>query len=369
MKFPDVAYIAWAKSLPSVEINLARSGVEPCPASLLGIQGAEVVTLPTMTHSDSPLRLAIARRYGVQPEQVLPLSGGTSYANWVACAALLDGYDESAEVIVERPTYEPLLQIPRALGHSIRRLDRCPEEDFRIDLDSFESLVSARTRLAIVSNLHNPSGARIEPQTLRAMARMLDRVGAVLLVDEVYLECTFHDHADSCVHAGANVVTTNSLTKAYGLDGLRSGWILGPAWLIKRADRINDLIANGSVAPGQQMALAAFQRIGSLAHRARAMLAPNLACARSFLERERRLTALLPDGGTIAFARLPSGIDDERFSAHLIDRYSTLVVPGYFFETPGYIRIGLTANAESLHRGLANVSHALDDLIPGDGGL
>ena len=93
--------------------------------------------------------------------QVFPISGGTSFANWLACAAVLDGCGRGAEVIVERPTYEPLLRIPQALGHRVRRLDRRFDDGYAIDLDRFASLVTTKTRLAIVTNLHNPSGARI----------------------------------------------------------------------------------------------------------------------------------------------------------------------------------------------------------------
>src|SRR5207248_76763 len=202
MKFPEVSYIRWAKSHPPARINLARSGVEPCPASALGLKARDlVVTLP-VEDGYAPLRSAIARRYGVDAGRVFTVSGGTSFANWFACAAALAGCGRAAEVIVERPTYEPLLRIPEALGHRIRRLDRRFDEAYAIDLRRFESLVTSRTRLAIVSNLHNPSGARIDPATLRRMAAILRRVGAFLVVDEVYLECLFGSRPESCVHAG-----------------------------------------------------------------------------------------------------------------------------------------------------------------------
>src|SRR5438552_3103021 len=193
MNFPEVSYIRWAKSHPAARINLARSGVEPCPAAALGLTARDlVVTLP-VEDGYAPLRSAIARRYGVDAAQVFTVSGGTSFANWFACAAALAGCGRAAEAIVERPTYEPLLRIPEALGHRIRRLDRRFDEDYAIDLQRFESLVTARTRLAIVTNLHNPSGARIDAATLRRMAATLRRVGAFLVVDEVYLECPFAD--------------------------------------------------------------------------------------------------------------------------------------------------------------------------------
>jgi aspartate/methionine/tyrosine aminotransferase len=229
MTFRDLEYIVWAKSLPRVDINLARSGVEPCPASLLQLTSKDLVVSLPVKYGYQPLREAIASRYRVTPAQVFPVSGGTSFANWVAVLALLNGCGTGTEVIVERPTYEPLLRIPQGLSHRVRRLDRRFEDSYAIDLDRFASLVSTRTRLAIVTNLHNPSGARIPMATLEAMAALLARVKGYLLVDEVYLECLFGARPESSVHAGSNVVVTNSLTKAYGLDGMRAGWILGPA--------------------------------------------------------------------------------------------------------------------------------------------
>src|SRR5262249_33243340 len=200
--FRDLEYIAWAKSQPPVAINLARGGVEPCPVWMLRVRAADLVVSLPVKYGYQPLREAIASRYGVAASQVFPLSGGTSFANWVAALALLDGSGFGAEVIVERPTYEPLLRIPQALGHRVRRLDRRFDDGYAIDPDRFASLVTARTRLAIVTNLHNPSGARIPEAALRAMAALLARVKGFLLVDEVYLECLFGSRPASCVHAG-----------------------------------------------------------------------------------------------------------------------------------------------------------------------
>jgi aspartate/methionine/tyrosine aminotransferase len=276
---------------------------------------------------------------------------------------VLDGCGRGTEVIVERPTYEPLLRIPQTLGHRVRRLDRRYDDQFAIDLDRFAALVTARTRLAIVSNLHNPTGARIPMATLRSMAAMLARVKGYLLVDEVYLECLFRNRPESCVHGGPNVLTTNSLTKAYGLDGVRAGWILGPADLVARAGRINDVMTNNSVAAGELMALAAFRRHPAIDRRAHMLLDPNLARVRTFLIRESRLQAYVPEGGNVLFARLPLRIDSDRLAARLLDHYSTLVVPGRYFESPRHIRISFGCKPSLLGRGLTNISRALDDLM------
>jgi aspartate/methionine/tyrosine aminotransferase len=365
LTFPDLPYLRWAKSLPPVEINLARSGVEHCPPALLGLRPTDLVANLPVKYGYAPLKEAIATRYRVGLDRLFTVSGGTTFANWVACAAALTGAPRDSEVIIERPTYEPLLRIPQSLGFRVRRLERRADDDFGIDLDAFAKLVNRKTRLAVVTNLHNPSGARLDRKTIAAMAGILAQKGAFLLVDEVYLECLFgasRTSTSSCVHAGANVITTNSLTKAYGLDGLRAGWILGPAELIERAIRVHNIVANNGVAPGERMALAAFRHIRDINRRSHDLLEPNLDRVRRFLEREPRLQAHMPEGGNVLFPRVVPKIDPDALVDHLSTRYSTQIVPGRFFEAPRHIRISFGIRPTRLARGLRNISHALDDL-------
>jgi aspartate/methionine/tyrosine aminotransferase len=360
MNFPSLEYLAWAKAQPPVAINLARSGIDSCPPSLLELTTADLVTTLPVRYGYAPLKEAIGRRYGVSSNRVFTVSGGTGFANYVACAAALDGAPRGSTVLVERPTYEPLLRVPEAFGHQTRRFDRRFEDAYAVDVDAFAASVTSRTRLALVTNLHNPSGARIPMAVMKDMARILARVGAYLLVDEVYLECVFRDRAHSSVHAGKNVIVTNSLTKAYGLDGLRAGWMLGPRELVVRAGRINDLMTNNGVAPGERMSLAAFKHHRAIDARAHGVLDPNLAIVTSFLKRETRLAALVPEGGNVAFPRLPRNVDGERFAKLLVRKYSTLVVPGRFFESPQHFRISFGCAPDLLKRGLSNISAALD---------
>jgi aspartate/methionine/tyrosine aminotransferase len=368
LTFPEMPYLRWAKAMPAADINLARSGVEHCPASKLQLRPSDIVTNLPVRYGYAPLKEAIARRYRVNTDQVFTVSGGTTFANWVACVAALDGSSKFTEVIVERPTYEQVLQIPRSLGCRLRRLDRRLDDNYAIDLDEFARLVTSKTRLAIVTNLHNPSGARIDMPTLRAMALILARVKAYLLVDEVYLECLFgptSKSTDSCVHAGPNVITTNSLTKAYGLDGLRAGWILGPPEIIERAIKVHNLVANNGVAPGERMSLAAFKHLPAISERSHKLLDPNLRRLRSFLARETRLQAHVPEGGNVIFPYLPRGIDGDALADRLRDRYSTLIVPGRFFESPRHIRLSFGLRGPLLDRGLDNITRALNDLTRG----
>jgi len=369
LTFPDLPYLRWAKSLPKVDINLARSGVEHCPPSLLGLRLADVVTNLPVKYGYQPLKETIAKRYRVTTDQVFTVSGGTTFSNWVACAAVLADAPRGSEVLIERATYEQVKRLPDSFGARVRRFDRRFEDGFSIDLDKFAKMVTSKTRLAIVTNLHNPTGARIDAKTLTAMSEILARVGAYLLVDEVYLECLFpaasispSGRVFSCVHTGANVITTNSLTKAYGLDGLRAGWILAPAEVIQRAIIVHNIVANNGVAPGEAMTLAAFKHLRAIHQRSHDLLDPNLERVRRFFAKETRLTAHLPEGGSLVFPRVADGIDVDALVEHLRQHYSTLVVPGRFFEQPRHLRISFGLRPGRVARGLANISHALDDL-------
>ena len=124
MRFPEITYMKWAKTVAPARYNLARSGLELCPPDPLGLTLRDLVTQHGADYGYRPLREALGRRYGVAPQRVLPVSGGASLANYLACAAALDAAPPGAEVLVEKPTYEPLRRIPEAMGYQPRRLLR-----------------------------------------------------------------------------------------------------------------------------------------------------------------------------------------------------------------------------------------------------
>lgn len=363
-RFREIEHQSWAKSPPAAEIDLAGSGAPPCPVGLLRLRRGDFVTHDTPGYGWPPLRAALAARYGVAERRVLPFSGGTSLANWIGCAAALDGAAprQRAEAIVERPTYEPLVRAPESLGASIRRLERRFGDGFALDLGRLERLVNARTRLLVLSDLHNPSGVRLDHAELREAARLLDRVGGYVLVDEVYLEALWGERPDSAARLAPNIIATGSLTKAYGLDGLRAGWILAPSPLVPAVRRINDHLGVNAVATGERMALAALRHLPEIRARVAPRLRRNLERLRRYLSEERRLAWVEPSGGTVAWPRLPAGVDGEQFARRLLRSQRTLVVPGRFFGSRGHFRVGLTAPSTIFAEGLRRISRTLDEL-------
>jgi aspartate/methionine/tyrosine aminotransferase len=358
MPFREIEHQSWAKGHPAAAIDLSGSGVSPCPVRLLKLRARDFTTHHAAGYGWPPLVAALAERYRVDAERVLPVSGGASLANWIACAAALDGGGD-AEVIVEKPTYEPLVRAPASLGARVLRLERRFSERFALDVDRLRRIVSEKTRLLVLSDLHNPSGVRLERRALLEAARLLEALGGYVLVDEVYLECLWAEATDSAVRLAPNIVATNSLTKAYGLDGLRAGWILAPRSLVPALRRINDYLGVNGVATGERMALAALQNLPAIRARVAPRLEANLERVRQWLASEERMAWVEPAGGTVCFPRLAAGIDSDSFARRLLRRFDTLVVPGRLFETTRHVRIGLTSSPAVLRRGLERISEAL----------
>ena len=185
-----------------------------------------------------------------------------------------------------------------------------------------------------------------------------------MLVDEVYLDAVFDATPSSCVHLGPAFVSTSSLTKLYGLSGLRCGWILAEPSLAKKMWRLNDLFGNVPVHVGERFAVRAFATLPDLLARARVLLDANRLLARAFVASRADVSAHVPSHGTTFCISLKNG-DTGVLCRRLREHYETSVVPGRFFEAPAFVRIGLCADPVTTAEALSRVGLALDDLASG----
>src|SRR5262245_49564661 len=213
-------YMQWAKKRPRVKYDLALSGILNLPFPELEAKIDDIDLNGANSYGYAPLVEALAEHCRVPRENVVTISGGTSMANHLAMAAAIEHGDE---VLIEQPTYEPLLALAQYFGADIKRFSRSFENDFRTDVADIEKQISSRTRLIVLTNLHNPSSTLIGEDTLRQIGDLAREAGARVLVDEVYLEAMFEGAPRSCVHLGSQFISTSSLTKGYGLSGLRCG--------------------------------------------------------------------------------------------------------------------------------------------------
>src|SRR5579863_401313 len=348
-------YLEWAKLHSKARFSLAGSDLLHFPFSELQAHIEDFSLSPPGGYGYKPLleRLATKARVGVE---CVVHAEGTSMANHLAMAALIEPGDE---VLIEEPTYEALLAVAHYLGAHVRRFPRKFEGGFQVDPREIERVVSPRTRLVVLTNLHNPSGVRTPDSALRIVGEIARSLGANVLVDEVYLEACFDSPWQSAAHLGPNFIATSSLTKAYGLTALRCGWVLAAPALAERMWRINDLFGASSPFPTDLLSVMALDRLPQIAARARKILDANRPLLKAFIESRKDLLAIWPEAGTIVFPQLVTGPADA-FCQFLFEQYETGVVPGRFFEAPNHFRIGVGGETEMVREGLARISTALD---------
>ena len=356
-------YMEWAKTHSHALFNLATSGVTGVPLAEFPFDLAEFEVTAPGGYGYTPLQQRLAKHSGV-PEECVVAATGTSMANHLAMATVLDPGDE---VLIEEPVYGPLLDVAQYLGARIKRVPRRFETGFALVPEEIERAITRETRLIVLSNLHNPSGALAPAATLRAIGEMAHGVGARVLVDEVYLEMLFDRSAPFCFAIGQSIasddnpfIVTSSLTKVYGLSGLRCGWVLASPALAKRMWLLNDLYGAVAAHPAEKMSVMAFDHLEPFRERTRNLLATNRALIDSFLDSRTDLECFRPPAGTVVFPRLTHG-DPEAFFHLLREKYETTVVPGNFFEMPRHFRIGMGGDTAGLRAGLEHLSAALDD--------
>ena len=351
------SYIEWAKLRSKARYNLAISDMVHFPLADLHPQLADLEISGGDGYGYQPLLQKLSAKSGV-PVECIVQAQGTSMANHLAMAALLEPGDE---VLIEEPSYGAILSAAEYLGAKIRRFPRTFESGFQLDPREVERNISARTRLIVITNLHNPSGVRTADAKLRMVGEIARSMGAHVLVDEVYLEACFDSPWQTAYLLGPNFVTTGSLTKAYGLSGLRCGWIFAAKALAERMWRLNDLFGVMAPHPIELLSVLAFEHLPEIAARAKEVLTTNRALLKEFFKSRRDLLAIWPEAGTIAFPQLTSGHGDA-FCQLLREKYETSVVPGRFFEMPEHFRVGVGGKTEDVREGLARIGAALDEL-------
>jgi aspartate/methionine/tyrosine aminotransferase len=276
-------------------------------------------------------------------------------ANHLAMAALLDPGDE---VLIEHPAYELLVSAALFLGAQVKRFARAEENGYALDPAAIRRVLTPKTRLIVVTNLHNPSSVLTRDPALREVGELAHSVGAHVLVDEVYLDAVYEDTPRTAYLLGPEFIVTNSLTKVYGLSGLRCGWILAQPDLARAMWRLNDLFGSIPAHSSESLSVAALDQLDFIRARARRVVEADRALLAEFLARQTAVSAPPTDWGTTAFVRLHGG-GVEALLARLRADYETTAVPGRFFEMPDHFRIGMGVNTGMFGEGLRRLELAL----------
>lgn len=350
MKIEPIAYLEWAKFPGKIRINLSRSGLPDLSLSELPVklETKDLDISGANPYGYQPLIEAIANRYSVSPEEVIPTQGA-SQAIFMTCAVILNQGDT---VAVEKPAYEPLLRCPQLLGAGVVRLERRLENGYRIDLDDYRKVLNEGAKLVILTNLHNPTGVWLTKEEVNLLAREAEKVGAYLFLDEIYLEFLSGAAGQSAFGLNDRVIVASSLTKVYGLGGLRCGWVLAPKKIAGSFRRLMDYLIVEGVFIGEKIASLVFPYLDEIRAKSLPVIERNRQLLIEFISSEEKLRWVAPAGGVVCFPRLVAGGNGDEFSFQLLSEAGIRVVPGSFFEAPAHFRLGYSVPTETLRQAL-----------------
>jgi aspartate/methionine/tyrosine aminotransferase len=357
-----------------VDYNLSESGVRPLsPRELLVDRDALDALLDqplayTQSNGTIPLRERIAALYPDVTPDYIEVTNGGSEANYVTMWRLVEPGDE---IVMLLPNYMQTWGIARGFGASIREWQLVEDRQsarWRADLGALNRLVTERTKLIVICNPNNPTGARLTGDDLDAIGRAADRVGAWVLSDEIYRGAELDGHETATMWGrGERVVVTNGLSKAYGLPGLRIGWIVGPPSLVASTWSYHDYITIAPGALSDRMAQAALvpERRQFLLERTRGILRANLPLLEGWLRAHGDVFSwTAPEAGAICYVRYDHAINSTDLVNRLRQEKSVLLVPGDHFGMDRYLRIGYGESPEYVTAGLGRVHDLLAALDP-----
>jgi aspartate/methionine/tyrosine aminotransferase len=347
-----------------IECNLTESSFRDLKFSELEINLNELVLCYGDHRGFSGLREQITQEYGLHPESCLTTVGAAS-ALYIIATSLLESGDE---ILVMKPNYGTNIETPRILGANVKYIDLNFEHHFKINLEKLKSQMTKHTKLVSITQPHNPTGVMLTENELKEIVSLCEKVGAYLLVDETYREMSFSQPTTLGALISERIISVSSLSKTYGLPGIRLGWILTQDKKLQElflAAKEQIFICHSLL---DEMVAYHFylNKRRSYLQKHRQQIESHFQLVKSWIQKEQRIGWVEPQGGVVCFPRMK--IDDshkwEMFYQILNNKYKTYVGPGHWFEMPkNYMRIGFGwPTTGELQEGLKRISLALDEL-------
>ena len=351
--------------------NVSESGVEPLRVEELAVTDADREALLrqplgyTQTNGTIELRSSIASLYAGATVDNIQVTNGGSEAN---CITLLYLVEEGDEVVMMTPNYMQAPGLLNALKAKVvpwpLRVD-AQGKRWVADVAALNDMVTSRTRAIFICNPNNPTGSRLTEEELDAIASVAARSGAWVISDEIYRGAEL-DAVETPTMWGRldRVIVTSGLSKAYGLPGLRIGWIAGPKPTVDELWGVHDYTTIAPGAVSDRLARVALSSEGRdrLLARTRGIIRANYPVLRSWLDKHAGFSHVPPEAGAIAFAKYPHRINSTALTDRLRTEQSVLVVPGDHFAMDGYLRIGFGSRPELLIGALERIGALMDSL-------
>ncbi|MDB5430792.1 MAG: aminotransferase [Caulobacter sp.] len=345
----------------NIRFNLSESSVADQRLSDLGLTIPDMPLLYGEHRGPSGLRAMIASEgEGLSPDDVLVTTGAAG-ALFIISTALLGPQDH---LVVIRPNYATNIETPRAIGCGVSHIDLSFEDGFRIDFERVEAAISTATKLISVTNPHNPTGVMMTTEELTRLAELAAANSCCLLVDETYRDLSFVDKPPLAATLGTHVISVSSLSKAYGVPGIRVGWLItrDPALQEIFLAAKEQISICGSVID-EWVAERVFAGRGAILGPRLVEMKRRLELISDWMAGEPLLEWVKPSGGVVCFPRMieePAG-GTEGFYRRLLEEQGTYVGPGHWFEMPDtHFRLGYGwPTSDELEAGLAGISKAL----------
>jgi aspartate/methionine/tyrosine aminotransferase len=346
----------------NIECNLSESSFADQKLSDLGISLDDLV-LYYGDHKGKPaLRELIAAASSLAADDIL-ITPGAAAALFIINTALLDKGDH---LVVAKPNYATNIETPRAIGADISFLSLRFENGYEIDVEEMESLITPRTKLVSLTYPHNPTGALIDENTLLKIIRIIEEKRCFLLVDETYREMSFAPKLPVAASLSGRVISVSSMSKAYGLPGIRMGWIAcSNTSLMETFLAAKEQVIITNSVTDEEIAYQYLAKRDQLFAPVKEKIFENFEVVKSFMQQQDLLEWVEPKGGCVCFPRIKNDIhiDTDAFYDVLLDKYKTYTGRGHWFEEDKrYMRIGFGwETTERLSKGLANIRSAIED--------
>jgi aspartate/methionine/tyrosine aminotransferase len=351
MRFEPFLLEEWLIECLGARIDLDHSGA-PDPSSE-GFSPSIVDAELDEFEVEDRFYKAISSAYRVRRGRIA-LTAGAQSANYSFLEACIG---PRGKVLVEHPTYAPMRACAKALCAQAMPLPRPRTDGFSVDLAALRKGLRQGAKAVILTNLHNPSAKALRDAEMRGMMEEAGQVGALVLVDEVYREmCPRPPRA--AFQLGEAGVSTNGMSKLFGLGKLRAGWLIGPEEVAQRVNEARLYSSWHLPSRSMCMAIHALERKEWFRERVRRISERNLPVVMDWAE-DAGIEVTKPDGGLHMLVHLPPGTDDETFARRLLRRSSTAVCPGRYFGAEGSFRITFSCDPSTLQQGLGFVAQEM----------
>jgi aspartate/methionine/tyrosine aminotransferase len=347
----------------NIDCNLSESSFTDQRLSDLGISIDDLLLFYGDHKGKHDLRELIASEIKLRPDDVMTTAGAAN-ALFIVSTSLLNKNDH---IVVAKSNYATNIETPRTIGARLSYINMRFENEYKLDIEELESLITEDTKLVSLTYPHNPTGVLIDEETLRKIVQLVERKNTHLLFDETYREMSFARPLPVAASLSDRIISVSSMSKSYGLPGIRIGWIICQNKQLMEtflAAKEQILITNSVI--DEEIAYQYLMKKEQLFRPVKATIQKNFLALKYFMRNQNLLEWVEPQGGCVCFPRIKKDIhiDTAAFQELLLNKYRTYVGRGHWFEEDGrYMRIGYSwEGTEKLKKGLLNILKTIEEL-------